>query len=145
MVNASVISKQARILSVEDDPDINIVLNDFLENEGYAVDMVATGTEAMNLVKNQHYDAVLLDVRLPDLDGWLVLKQLMDIAPNLPVILHTAQSVFDSKVSNPTLYRAFAYITKPFNRQELKCTVKRTVAPDTHHDSGQSLSAQTCC
>jgi len=122
----------ANILSVDDDPDISIALVDLLKHEGYSVESASTGAEALDRVKAQHFDAVLLDIRLPDLDGWSVLQHLMELDPSLPVILHTAQMVMEAPEQNPKSHHAFAYLTKPFNRQELKATLRRAV---TSHSS----------
>ena len=91
----------ANILSVDDDPDISIALVDLLKHEGYSVESASTGAEALDRVKAQHFDAVLLDIRLPDLDGWSVLQHLMELDPSLPVILHTAQMVMEAPEQNP--------------------------------------------
>jgi len=122
----------ANILSVDDDPDISIALVDLLKHEGYSVESASTGAEALDRAKAQHFDAVLLDIRLPDLDGWSVLQHLMELDPSLPVILHTAQMVMEAPEQNPKSHHAFAHLTKPFNRQELKATLRRAV---TSHSS----------
>ena len=127
MMPANYDTNPANILSVDDDPDINIALFDLLENEGYSVELASTGAEALDRAKAQHFDAVLLDIRLPDLDGWSVLQHLSELNPSLPVILHTAQMTMETLGQNPQSHHAFAYLTKPFNRQELKATLRRAV------------------
>jgi DNA-binding NtrC family response regulator len=125
MIPANFDTIPANILTVDDDPDISIALLDLLEHEGYSVELASTGTEALNRAKPQHFDAVLLDIRLPDLGS--VLQHLSELNPSLPVILHTAQMTMDTPGQNPKSNHAFAYLTKPFNRQELKATLRRAV------------------
>ena len=132
MMSSNSDTSPANILSVDDDPDISIALADLLKHEGYSVESASTGAEALDRAKAQHFDAVLLDIRLPDLDGWAVLQYLSELHPSLPVILHTAQMVMEAPGQNPKSHQAFAYLTKPFNRQELKATLRRAV---TSHSS----------
>lgn len=132
MNNQIALSLPPKILTVDDDPDIGIALSDLLEHEGYHVQTVATGAEALNQVKSQRFDAVLLDIRLPDLDGWYVLERMNELDSNLPVILHTAQLMIDWPLSDPKSNGAFAYLSKPFNRQQLKDTLRKALASSPH-------------
>ncbi len=110
----------SRVLLVDDDPDIGLALSDYLQKEGFNVEMVETGTEALKRGTSRDYDAVLLDVGLPDRDGLDVLKNLSKMRPALPVILLTAFTSL-RKTSPPELInKAFSYLTKPFNREQVK-------------------------
>jgi PAS domain S-box-containing protein len=114
------------ILIVDDDPDICTAMSDLLLHEGYQVETAGTGTQAINHVQHRPYQAVLLDIGLPDLDGLSVLKALLGHAPTLPVIVLTAFGRSENAVM--ALNRgAFAYITKPYNRDELKATIRRAL------------------
>ena len=118
---------QANILTVDDDPDIGMALTDLLEGEGYGVKVVTTGREALDTTQRQHFDAVLLDVGLPDFNGMDVLHRMVKHDPQLPVILLTVYSTFDLKIDPHNLPGAFAYLTKPFNRESLKATISRAI------------------
>ena len=118
---------QANILTVDDDPDIGMALTDLLEGEGYGVKVVTTGKEALDTTECQHFDAVILDVGLPDLDGIEVLHGIVKRNPQLPVILLTVYSPTDLKIDPHNLPGAFAYLTKPFNRETLKATIDRAI------------------
>jgi CheY-like chemotaxis protein len=101
------------ILVVEDDPDITMALQDLLEFEGFHVDCAQTCRQAFSSLEQNAYNAVLLDLGLPDGDGLSILEKLQVSNPSLPVIILTA--------SNRDLgsLRAYARLTKPWNREEL--------------------------
>ncbi len=115
----------AHILTVDDDQDIGIALKDLLEGEGYHVEMAETGREALQWVQNHQFDAVLLDVGLPDLDGLSVLRKMVDGNPHLPVILLTAFTSLEKSADPLDLCKAFAYLTKPYDKDRLKATLHR--------------------
>lgn len=115
------------ILIVDDDPDIRQALSDMLEHEGYRVNSVATGAEAIRQVKESHYAAVLLDMKLPDLDGHALLKRFLQLHPKLPVIVLTGYATEDNTVGS-LIKGAFAYLTKPYRPAEVKATLRRAVA-----------------
>ena len=112
------------ILVVEDDPDISMGLQDLLEHEGYQVDCAPTCRQAFLSIEQHVYDAVLLDLGLPDGDGLSVLEQLQISHPALPVIVVTASS------RDLGSLRAYARLTKPWNRREL-CTLLRQATGHT--------------
>ena len=87
------------ILIVDDDPDIGFTLQELLEHDGYKVEFVGTGTEALSQTQDRHYNAVILDLGLPDLDGLSVLESLQRMDPTLPVIILTAFT--NSERTNP--------------------------------------------
>ncbi|OQW33126.1 MAG: hypothetical protein A4E19_07230 [Nitrospira sp. SG-bin1] len=109
------------ILVVEDDPDIAMALQDLLEFEGFHVDCVQTCRQAFSSIEQNIYDAILLDLGLPDGDGSLIVERLQNSHPSLPVIVLTA--------SNRDLapLRAYAHLTKPWERKELCGILHRAV------------------
>ncbi len=116
-----------RILLVDDDPDISLALLDYLRKEGFEVDLAETGTAALYKGTTHTYDVALLDVGLPDLDGIQVLAELADKKPELPIILLTAFTTLQ-KTTNPEIIdKAFAYLTKPYNREGVKATIERAI------------------
>jgi PAS domain S-box-containing protein len=115
------------ILIVDDDPDIREALGDSLEYEGYQVQTVGAGRQAIERVKQAHFGAVLLDVGLPDLDGLSVLKVLRELDPKLPIIIFTAYTSVENTVGSLSK-GAFAYLTKPYNLDEIKATIKRAIS-----------------
>ena len=116
-----------RILLVDDDPDISLALGDYLQQENYHVEIVDTGNAAIEKGLGCHYDAVLLDVGLPDLDGVEVLGELASHRPELPIILLTAFTSLDKCTTPEILNKAFAYLTKPYQREEIRQVLRRAV------------------
>jgi PAS domain S-box-containing protein len=114
------------ILVVDDDPDIALALQDFLDHDGYQVSVAGTCAEALTQAAQHHYNAVILDLGLPDGDGSSVLKTLQTQQPQLPVIILTAYTSADRTVGSLT-QGAFAYLTKPYNRDELRAVLQRAV------------------
>src|SRR5918997_1503476 len=83
---------RAGVLVVDDEPDVREALSDMLEHEGYVVHSVGTGTAAVQQAAQFRYEAVLLDIGLPDLDGHSVLKFLTEMDANLPVVILTGNA-----------------------------------------------------
>ncbi len=106
------------ILVVEDDPDIAMALQDFLEFKGFQVDCAQTCRQAFSSIEQHAYHAILLDLGLPDGDGCSILEKLQVSNPSLPVIVLTASN------RNLGSLRAYARLTKPWEREEL-CAILR--------------------
>lgn len=119
-------SSDSSILIVDDDPDICLALGDQLKFQGYTVRSVMTGREALHEAEQGSYEAVILDLGLPDLSGFAVLRGLEELDPLLPVIVLTA-SLQESHTVETLRRGAFAYITKPYNRDELKIVLRQAV------------------
>ncbi|WP_455378027.1 PAS domain S-box protein [Petrachloros mirabilis] len=118
--------KPYSILVVEDDPDIVTALRDLLEHDGYAVYVAGTCADAIAQSKARQFNAILLDLGLPDGDGIDVLKEVHSRDASLPVIIITAHVATDRTVGSLT-QGAFAYLTKPYNREELRQTIRRAI------------------
>jgi PAS domain S-box-containing protein len=116
-----------RVLLVDDDPDIGLALSDYLRKEGFDVEVVETGNAAIHQGTTQSYDVVLLDVGLPDRDGIEVLVELAERKPQLPVVLLTAFTSLQKTTPPDKLNKAFAYLTKPYSREEIKKVLYRSV------------------
>ena len=116
------------LLIVEDDPDTSEMLRVYFEAQGYNVALAATGQDALFLCKDQLPDLILLDVRLPDLDGFEVGKRLQDDlrTSRLPVIFVTERRERDYRIAGLKL-GAIDYITKPFDIQELRLRVRNAL------------------
>jgi len=115
------------ILTVDDDPDIGMALTDFLKQEGYAVTIVETGQAAIEASDQHQFRAVILDLGLPDCDGLEVLTHMLNRDPELPVIILTAYSPFQRYTAKTEQSLAFAYLSKPFDREKLKNTIRQAI------------------
>ncbi len=114
------------VLVVEDNPDLLVGLQDLLTHDGYLVHTASTCAHALTQLDTHHYNAVLLDLTLPDGDGLEVLGAIQQRDPHLPVIIVTASTATDKTVG--ALVRgAFAYLTKPYHHEELRQTLRRAI------------------
>ncbi len=114
------------ILLVEDNQDLVIGLQDMLQHDGYAVAVAGTVADAIELVRTHRFNAILLDLGLPDGDGLEVLKETQRLDPSLPVVIVTAHISRDRTVGSLT-EGAYAYLTKPYDREELRHTLRRAI------------------
>ena len=103
-----------KILVVDDEPEVRLVLTEFLESRGYEVTAASSGAEAISLVDVVKPHVVLLDVTMPEMDGMETLKRLAAANPGLPIIMVTANA--DVDVTSRLLAMGAAdYIPKPFD------------------------------
>ena len=112
-----------RILVVEDDPDLSRQLKDALIDVGYAVDIAGDGEEGHHLGDTEPYDAVILDLGLPIIDGVSVLQKWRSDGKSFPVLILTARDQGSEKVAG---FDAGAddYLTKPFHTEELMARLR---------------------
>ncbi len=111
-----------KILIVDDENDIAELISDILEDEGYQTTIKNSGVDAINAVKNDCYDLILLDVMMPDLSGTEVCATIRSIT-SCPIIFVTAKNTLSSKLVGFEV-GADDYITKPFINEELVARVK---------------------
>lgn len=114
-----------RILVVEDEPDLLRVVAATLREDGYAVDTAADGEDALFKAKSWEYDAVVLDVMLPKLDGWTVLTRLRAAKPT-PVLMLTARDSVADRVRGLNS-GADDYLVKPFSLTELQARLRALI------------------
>jgi PAS domain S-box-containing protein len=114
------------VLVVEDNPDLVMGLQDFLQHDGYSVTVAATVAGATELVRAHRFNAIILDLGLPDGDGLEVLKEAQRLDPSLPVVIVTAHISADRTVG-ALAEGAFAYLTKPYDREELRHILRRAI------------------
>ncbi len=114
---------KSHILIVEDDPAIRNGLSDVLVFNGYSVKAVEDGREGLDLLLNDHFDLVLLDIMLPSMDGFTICRETRSAKPYQPIIMITAKGAEDDVVAG---FKAGAddYITKPFSLRELTVRVE---------------------
>lgn len=113
----------SRILVVDDEPNMVTGLKDNLEFEGYEVDTASDGAQAYEMIKNNTFDLVILDVMMPKMNGFDVCKQLRKEEIEIPIILLTAKGEEIDKVIGLEL-GADDYIQKPFSIRELLARIK---------------------
>lgn len=116
----------AKILVIDDDVSISETLELYLTEEGYDVVTANTGTEGLNRFVKNSPDVVILDIRLPDIDGFTVLEDLREENENVKVIMITAHHDMDSTIK-AMKGGAFDYIHKPINVDELDMAIKKAL------------------
>ena len=114
--------QKEKILIVDDDKNICDLLRMYLEKEGYAVVMEHNGVDAVNTFNTENPDLVLLDIMLPQLDGWQVCREIRKTSEK-PIIMLTAKDETFDKVLGLEL-GADDYVTKPFDTKEIVARIK---------------------
>lgn len=112
-----------RLLLAEDEKSLSRALVKILEHSNYSVDAVYDGEEALDYLEAGNYDGLILDVMMPKMDGFTVLKKLRAAGNQIPVIILTARSEIDDKVEGLDL-GANDYLTKPFEPKELLARIR---------------------
>lgn len=112
---------KAKILVADDEQSVRDVLKTFFLQKGYDVETAASGAEAIKGIEAYKPDILLLDLKMPDMDGEDVLKHIMDNNINVGVVIITGHPAYikDKKLLN----RTYDYIVKPFNLEYLHSTV----------------------
>jgi DNA-binding NtrC family response regulator len=117
------LDKHVRILVVDDDEAIRDTMKAILEDEGYVVDLAATGSEAIEKTQKTAYNVALLDIRLPDMEGMELLELMKDPTPRMRKIMVTGFPSMQSAISSLNK-KADAYLVKPVNIEKLLMLLK---------------------
>jgi two-component system, OmpR family, response regulator len=125
-----------RILVVEDDENLNRQIKDALTEAGYAVDVAFDGEEGHFLGDTEPYDAVVLDIGLPQMDGLSVLEEWRRAGRSMPVLLLTARDRWSDKVQGIDA-GADDYVAKPFHMEEILARIRALVRRAAGHASNE--------
>ncbi len=117
--------KKGKVLVADDDEGMRVLLRETLEGE-YEVETAGSGLQVINLLKTEPFDLILLDLKLPDLDGIGVLREIRDLAVDIAVIIITGYASVESAVEAMKL-GAYDYLKKPFGTQEISLAVKKAM------------------
>jgi DNA-binding response OmpR family regulator len=119
---------KTRILVVEDQPDIATMLRIYFNSQGYEVDIATRGTEALQKTRLQLPHLILLDIMMPEMDGYEVCRRLRNTqrSKHIPIIFLTQKDDRSDKIAGLQL-GADDFITKPFDIEELKLRVQNTL------------------
>ncbi|MBL8686983.1 MAG: response regulator transcription factor [Alphaproteobacteria bacterium] len=121
-----------RVLIVEDDASTSKSIKLMLESEKFVVDTTDSGEDGLDLGKIYDYDIIVLDLNLPDMDGYEVLKKLRGAKIKTPVLILSGQTQLDSKIKGLG-FGADDYLTKPFNARELIARIQAIVRRSQGH------------
>ncbi len=132
---------EAHLLVVEDEPNIRELLATSLRFAGFQVEVAADGATALDLAQRHEPDLVVLDVMLPDLDGFEVTRRLRSGGRHVPIVFVTARDTIEDKINGLTV-GGDDYVTKPFSLEEviarIRAVLRRTKA-DAASDSTLSF------
>ncbi|SOZ17128.1 response regulator transcription factor [Cupriavidus taiwanensis] len=130
-----------RVLIIEDDTSIAANLYDYLEGAGYVVDMASNGPAGLQLALSQPWDAILLDLALPGMDGLTLCRQLREEAHrDTPVLMLTAKDTLDDKLVG-FAHGADDYLVKPFSLKEVGARLAALIK----RYKGQVAQTVLCC
>lgn len=133
---------KTKILLVEDDFNLGLVIQDFLSLEGYQVHLCRDGKDGLQKFNKNNYDLCLLDVMLPEKDGFSIAEDIRKVNLEVPIVFLTAKSLPEDKVKG---FKAGGddYITKPFNNEEfllrIKAILKRTAGTVIEEDENKGV------
>lgn len=121
-----------RVLLVEDDSNTAQSIELILKSEGYIVDSTDLGEDGLEIGKLYDYDIIILDLMLPDIDGYEVLRRLRSARVNTPILILSGLNELDSKIKGLG-FGADDYLTKPFDRRELLARIQAIVRRSKGH------------
>ena len=125
-------SKKARILIVDDEEDITSILKKGLENYGYEIDAFNDPLLALSSFRAGSYDLILLDIRMPKMDGFELYEELQNIDGRVRICFMTAYEVYSEALKElfPESYSSICFIKKPFSVQDFVERIRREMAED---------------
>lgn len=130
-------SNAIKILLAEDDNNLGLLLESFIKAKGFKVDLARDGKQALEKFNQDTYHFVILDVMMPEMDGFTVAKEIRQIDAKIPILFLTAKSMKEDKLEGFAI-GADDYLTKPFSMEELvariEAILKRTNADDSPLD-----------
>jgi len=117
-------TKNPQILVVDDETAMRESLQDWLKEDGYEVGMAASGFEALEMAEKRNWDVVLLDLKMPEMDGLETMRKLKEIVPEAEIVMMTAYATIDTAV-HAMKEGAFDYLVKPFDPDEIEMQIKK--------------------
>src|SRR5580692_8159704 len=130
--------ERKQVLIVDDEPNLRKILSAQLTRDGYDVLTAEDGEQGLSLLKDNHIDLVITDLKMPKVDGMTLLKRALEEEPELPVVMITAHGTIDTAVEALKL-GAFDFVTKPFDKDEVRQIVAKALR--TRELSGADATA----
>jgi two-component system cell cycle response regulator CtrA len=123
-----------RVLVIEDDQGTAKTLQMTLQSEGFVCDTTAVGEDGLDIARHYEYDLIILDLMLPDIDGYEILRRLRAVQVTTPVLILSGLSDIDDKIKGLGI-GADDYLTKPFNKDELLARVRAIIRRSKGHSN----------
>jgi len=121
------VAEETRILVVDDESSVRFLLSEELAQQGYEVSTAASGEEALAMLEQATFDLMLLDLKMPGMDGIEVMRAARDLAPQMVVVMLTAHATLDSAVE-ALRYGGHDYLMKPSSPDEILASVEKGLA-----------------
>jgi DNA-binding NtrC family response regulator len=119
--------EQSRVLVVDDEDALRMVLGSELSSSGYDVSTASDGDEAISMVQNKKFDLVLLDIKMPKVDGFEVLKYIKKNIPKVKVIMLTGFADLKNAIESKK-HGAEDFVSKPYDLVDLLTTIERVLS-----------------
>ena len=123
--------KKDKILIVDDQFGIRILLNEVFQKEGYQTFLAANGVQALDILNKHNPDLVLLDMKIPGMDGIEILKRMKVIEPDIRVIIMTAYGELDM-IQEAKNLGAITHFAKPFDIDDIRTAVRKHIPQKTN-------------
>lgn len=120
-------SKKPRILVVDDEKPMRESLKDWLREDGYEVGLAAGGMDAIDMAMKNGWEVILLDLKMPGMDGLETLRKLKEVRPDAEILMMTAYATVDTAVQ-AMKEGAFDYLVKPFDPEEVQIQIQKIVS-----------------
>ncbi len=117
--------REKKVLIVDDEPDTLELVKLVLESDGFKTVQAGNGIEALKEVDVSKPDLVILDIMMPDMDGWEVFRKIKEKDPKMPIAILTAKAQNIDRLLGLHVLKAEDYITKPFGKNELINRVRK--------------------
>lgn len=120
------LQEKKQVLIVDDEPNLRKILSAQLSRDGYDVLVAEDGEKGLEILRENHIDLVVTDLKMPKMDGMQLLRNALELDPTLPVVMITAHGTVDTAVEALKL-GAFDYLTKPFDKDEVRQIVAKAL------------------
>jgi DNA-binding response OmpR family regulator len=135
------LAEEKKILVVDDESSVRFLLSEELTQQGYEVSTAASGEEALAMLEKAAFDLMLLDLKMPGMDGIEVMRVARDLAPQTVVVMLTAYATLDSAVE-ALRYGGHDYLLKPSSPDEIRASVERGLAKRQQYRRQEDLIRQ---
>jgi len=139
----------AKILIVDDDPQVQILIKSLVEMKGHESVPAETGAKALELIRQNAFDLIITDLRMPQMNGLELLREVKSLQPSLPVIMVTAYASSETTAESARL-GVFEYLEKPFKIDTLLAAIERALSAGKDASraadmcSGKNPTTQAC-